>query len=253
MKNIFLILLVILSVQSYGQQGWFFSGRLKGDTLYMYSNTGDSTQVNKCPRVWGQLQGSISNQTDLQTALDAKQPTLVSGTNIKTVNGSTILGSGDLVVSGGSSPTFINLANDFSSTSTTPAVVTGWNFAVTSGKTYKIEVIAGYQTAATTTGGAIAVSVSGGAAGTIRGDARGSVSASAAASELSIPIRTLAGAGSTLTTTGVSSINTPHFISLTVTFTCTGSGTFNILWGTEVAGSAAQLNANSSLIYQALN
>jgi hypothetical protein len=31
----------------------------------------------------------------------AVQPTLVSGTNIKTINGSTILGSGNLVISGG--------------------------------------------------------------------------------------------------------------------------------------------------------
>ena len=34
--------------------------------------------------------------------LDAKQPTLVSGTNIKTINGNSLLGAGDLAVSGGS-------------------------------------------------------------------------------------------------------------------------------------------------------
>lgn len=33
----------------------------------------------------------------------------------------------------------------------------------------------------------------------------------------------------------------------------TVSGTFNVGWATEVAASAAQLNANSSLIYQPLN
>ena len=38
--------------------------------------------------------------TATQTALNTKQATLVSATNIKTVNGSTLLGSGDLVVSG---------------------------------------------------------------------------------------------------------------------------------------------------------
>lgn len=43
---------------------------------------------------------AISDVTNLQTSLDAKQATLVSATNIKTINGSTILGSGDLVVSG---------------------------------------------------------------------------------------------------------------------------------------------------------
>jgi hypothetical protein len=51
---------------------------------------------------WGSINGTLSNQTDLQTALNAKQNTLVSSTNIKTINGTSVLGSGDLVVSGGS-------------------------------------------------------------------------------------------------------------------------------------------------------
>lgn len=44
-----------------------------------------------------------SDVTNLVSDLAAKQATLVSGTNLKTVNGSTLLGSGDLTVSGGSS------------------------------------------------------------------------------------------------------------------------------------------------------
>lgn len=43
-----------------------------------------------------------SDVTGLVSSLAALQPTLVSGTNIKTINGSSILGSGDLVVGGGS-------------------------------------------------------------------------------------------------------------------------------------------------------
>lgn len=39
--------------------------------------------------------------TSTQTALNNKQNTLVSGTNIKTINGNTVLGSGDLVITGG--------------------------------------------------------------------------------------------------------------------------------------------------------
>lgn len=39
---------------------------------------------------------TIANVTGLQTALDAKQATLVSGTSIKTLNGASLLGSGDL-------------------------------------------------------------------------------------------------------------------------------------------------------------
>ena len=41
----------------------------------------------------------ISNIAGLQASLNSKQATLVSGTNIKTINGSSILGSGDLTVS----------------------------------------------------------------------------------------------------------------------------------------------------------
>lgn len=48
----------------------------------------------------GKLQKQV---TDLVAAVAGKQDTLVSGTNIKTVNGSTLLGAGDLVVAGGAS------------------------------------------------------------------------------------------------------------------------------------------------------
>lgn len=47
---------------------------------------------------WGSIGGTLSNQTDLQNALNAKQDTLVSGTNIKTINSSSILGSGNLSI-----------------------------------------------------------------------------------------------------------------------------------------------------------
>jgi hypothetical protein len=45
---------------------------------------------------WGGITGTLSSQTDLQTALNGKQATLVSGTNIKTVNGNSLVGSGDV-------------------------------------------------------------------------------------------------------------------------------------------------------------
>jgi hypothetical protein len=47
---------------------------------------------------WGSIGGTLSNQTDLQNALNAKQDTLVSGTNIKTINSTSILGSGNLLI-----------------------------------------------------------------------------------------------------------------------------------------------------------
>ena len=47
---------------------------------------------------WGSIGGTLSNQIDLQNALNAKQDTLVSATNIKTINSSSILGSGNLSI-----------------------------------------------------------------------------------------------------------------------------------------------------------
>ena len=46
--------------------------------------------------VWGGITGTLSNQTDLQSELNGKQDDLVSGTNIKTINGDSVLVSGDL-------------------------------------------------------------------------------------------------------------------------------------------------------------
>jgi len=51
--------------------------------------------------VWGGVSGLLIHQLDLQAALDAKQTTLVSATNIKTINGESILGAGDLTIASG--------------------------------------------------------------------------------------------------------------------------------------------------------
>lgn len=53
----------------------------------------------------------ISDAT--QTALDSKQNALVSGTNIRTVNGNSLLGSGDLVISGGGSADSLTFATQY--------------------------------------------------------------------------------------------------------------------------------------------
>jgi hypothetical protein len=56
-------------------------------TSLALNNVDNTTDANK----------PISSAT--QTALDAKQATLVSGTNIKTINGATVLGSGNISIS----------------------------------------------------------------------------------------------------------------------------------------------------------
>jgi len=65
-------------------------------TIYTYADIKSGLTFE-----WGDITGTLSNQTDLQNALDAKQETLVSGTNIKTINGTSVLGSGDLAIEWG--------------------------------------------------------------------------------------------------------------------------------------------------------
>lgn len=55
-------------------------------------------EISASTAVWGSISGTIANQTDLLALLNAKQATLVSGTNIKTINGNSLLGSGDLSI-----------------------------------------------------------------------------------------------------------------------------------------------------------
>ena len=51
---------------------------------------------------WGNIDGDIEQQTDLWLILQSKQDDLVSGVNIKTINNQSILGPGNIDVSGGS-------------------------------------------------------------------------------------------------------------------------------------------------------
>lgn len=50
---------------------------------------------------WGNITGNISRQDDLQAALNNKQDTLVSSSNIKTINNQSLLGSGNLQINTG--------------------------------------------------------------------------------------------------------------------------------------------------------
>lgn len=91
----------ILSNNVFSGAGTYVSTITGTDTNWLWTaNVGVTNTPISGSGAWGAITGTLSDQTDLQAALDAKQATLVSGTNIKTINGSTVLGSGDLVVSG---------------------------------------------------------------------------------------------------------------------------------------------------------
>ena len=53
-------------------------------------------------RSWVAQGGGSTDTTSLSNRINTKQATLVSGTNIKTINGESLLGSTDIVISGGS-------------------------------------------------------------------------------------------------------------------------------------------------------
>lgn len=75
---------------------------------------------------WGEIGGEITDQTDLVEALGYKQDTLVSGTNIKTVNGETLLGSGNIEIQGGGAEiddTTIALDKVWSSEKTSTSII----------------------------------------------------------------------------------------------------------------------------------
>ena len=63
-------------------------------TNWVITNTQTSAE-------WWNITGTLSDQTDLQNALDDKQDVLVSGTNIKTVNNNSLLGSWNIDIPSG--------------------------------------------------------------------------------------------------------------------------------------------------------
>lgn len=96
-------------------QNGVFSGTSSG------VNTGDQTSIVGITGTKSEFDGAVtdgdfayagdaptahthpqSDVTNLVTDLAAKQATLVSGTSIKTINGASVLGAGDIVISGGS-------------------------------------------------------------------------------------------------------------------------------------------------------
>lgn len=149
------------------------------------------------------------------------------------------------------------LAAAMSTTVTTATLITDgttpWSQALVAGKSYRITVFGAYQTVALTTGAKLAVSSAGGLVGTIAGDAWGAVAQAASAAGLTATLYSYAGAaGSFILTTAVNPINSPHNIGMDFVFNCTTAGTIAFYWYTEVSGSAAQINAGSTLLIEPL-
>jgi hypothetical protein len=154
-------------------------------------------------------------------------------------------------------PLVLTLASDFSSTSTIRADVTGMSFPVVAGKKYKISLIGDYQTGVTTTGGSIGFVLPSGT-GTIKGFATMAVlTTTQTASDLTATIRAISNvntiAGSFITSSAVSPINSPHYFRANLIFDCITTGVFQLQYASEFASSASKMNAGSCLIVETLN
>ena len=77
---------------------------------------------------WGNITGTIGDQTDLQNALNDKQDTLVSGTNIKTINNQSILGNGNIVIEGGGTISVDQVYDPNSANAQSGVAINGANF-----------------------------------------------------------------------------------------------------------------------------
>lgn len=94
-----------------------------------------------------------SDITNLTTDLAAKQATLVSATNIKTINGASVLGSGDLTVAASVYTLVATLASDqATAANTTPVTLTGLVFSYEANSKYRIWFMGRIQPTAATTG-----------------------------------------------------------------------------------------------------
>jgi hypothetical protein len=140
---------------------------------------------------------------------------------------------------------------------TTSTTIADWSHPVVAGKTYRFEVVGSYQTAALTTGARLSILPTT-AVGVVHGMAWGAVAQAAGATGLEASLFAVATSttvwpvGSTILTTGVSPINSPHHIGMDFIYVCTTSGQLAIQFASEVAASAAQMNAHSTLIVEEL-
>lgn len=84
----------IYSINNLGQQEQlYYSASTAGNTIVQRDNTGQLF-VPQTPTV----DGHATSKKYVDTGLDAKQEILVSGTNIKTINNNSLLGSGDITI-----------------------------------------------------------------------------------------------------------------------------------------------------------
>lgn len=209
------------------------------DSKYLTPKTGRKTvekfapvkKVNgKSPNTSGEISVTTADIPSLDTALAAKQATLVSGTNIRTVHGNSLLGTTDI-----SLVTVVKLASD--SAKTTKANVTDMLLPVTTGKKYFIHIIGEYQTGNIAIGGDIGFVLTSGS-GTIKGTAEIQSGSGSVKKVINSITSTNTNVNSYVASTSVTAINTPQFLEAKLYLECNSSGNFQLQWGGKTADSS---------------
>ena len=186
----------------------------------------------------------IGSIPSLQASLDAKQATLVSGTNIKSLYGNSLVGGGDLILH-----QTIKLATDFEVTTVSRGAVPGMNFVAQANKKYMIQLLGEYITDAETTGGSLSVRISAGTA-SIRGVAEMQGPSGSEKKLINVISTATTAPGSFITSTGIPApVTAPCYLAATLYFeNGATAATFTIRWGSSVGGSGATLLAGTVMI-----
>jgi hypothetical protein len=201
---------------------------------------------------------SAANRGVLSSAdwstFNGKQAALVSATNIKTINGTTILGSGDLTVSGTVTGFWAATVDKLTSTQASSVLalanVTQLVEAIVANGVYRVDCFVTFQSAATTTGLNLGFTSPAGSACQL--EVVVPITSTAAATQLRT---TFPNAAATVTGnvlgTGVTATNSNHTARISGIVTCGATpGNFQVQFASEVNASAVTLQIGSSLIMQ---
>lgn len=183
-------------------------------------------------------------------AIKGKQDKLVSASNIKTVNGNSLLGSGDLVVSGGGGSTtaIAKLTATQASTSTTLANITSLVLPMEANGVYQIQAFITFKSAATTTGLNLGINTPSGCRNMI--EVTVPITSTAAATQLrtTFPNAAIATNSGNVLGTGVTAINSDHTASIVgIIRNGATAGNCQLTFATEVASSAITLQIGSEM------
>ena len=180
---------------------------------------------------------AISDVSNLQTSLDAKQATLVSGTDIKTINGSSVLGSGDLTVTGSAPDGYTYIIKSINQDVTNAGVTNDdhFSFSVVAAGQYMVEMEVAVSGNNTTGDYSFDFQVS---TGTMKG--KGTAQNLTSASAIQNIIVTAAGAANTTAVVcGVSTADLDDVIAMRIiySFTASANATFRYRFGNAAAQS----------------